>query len=277
MTTWAPIVFWMLLIPLLIIMLITYLRSKQFSRLLYILAVFTYTMLIMYWIDAFSLGRNAIIGLLVLSSVLMMLMGHAIHKRLTIKKATSIRIAASSMILIAVLVLLSALPLGWDVQGQAVSSVQLSQILNVQTDTAYQPPTVPIYTVTVTSNFIPRQYELPRANACLYNSQLKAAQYLSVDWNVKQHTKEFGPGIKSLEVFNGQKAATLYAYPAQRWKERLRVPEGPPLAERPLITGQQQVEVYDQLLLFLDEDYPDCFNLQPEDFQEALLISITQN
>ena len=81
MTRWAPIVFWVLLVPLLIVMLIVYLRSKELYRLVYILSVFTYTMTIMYWIDAYQLGRNAIIGLLLLSALLMMLIGYHIRKK----------------------------------------------------------------------------------------------------------------------------------------------------------------------------------------------------
>ena len=80
MATWAPVVFWVLLIPLIIVLLIVYLRSKQLYRLLYILAVFTYAMTIMYWIDVYQLGRNSIIGLLVLSSLLMILIGRLFHK-----------------------------------------------------------------------------------------------------------------------------------------------------------------------------------------------------
>jgi len=81
MATWAPVVFWILLVPLLIIMLIVYLRSKRLYRLLYITSVFTYAMTIMYFIDAYSLGRNAIIGLLLLSSLLMIYLGYWMRKQ----------------------------------------------------------------------------------------------------------------------------------------------------------------------------------------------------
>ena len=81
MATWAPVVFWVLLIPLIIVLLIVYLRSKRLYRLLYIASVFTYAMTIMYWIDVYQLGRNSIIGLLVLSSLLMILIGRLFHKK----------------------------------------------------------------------------------------------------------------------------------------------------------------------------------------------------
>ena len=85
MATWAPMVFWILLVPLLIVMLIVYLKCKQFYRLLYIISVFTYTMTIMYWIDAYTLGRNAIIALLVLSSLLMILEGFLMKHQVLVK------------------------------------------------------------------------------------------------------------------------------------------------------------------------------------------------
>ena len=72
---WVEIVFWILLVPLLILLSIVYWKSKAFYRLFYILSVFTYSMLIMYLIDAFSLGKNSILGLLFFSAVLMMLIG----------------------------------------------------------------------------------------------------------------------------------------------------------------------------------------------------------
>ena len=80
MATWAPVVFWVLLVPLLVVMLIVYLRSKKLYRLLYITSVFAYAMSIMYWIDAYQLGRNAIIGLLLLSSILMIYLGYRLRK-----------------------------------------------------------------------------------------------------------------------------------------------------------------------------------------------------
>ena len=68
--------FWVLLVPLLILLFVVYVKSKSLYRLFYILSIFTYSMLIMYVIDAYSLGRNAILGLLTFSTVLMMCIGY---------------------------------------------------------------------------------------------------------------------------------------------------------------------------------------------------------
>jgi len=77
---WAQVVFWVLVIPLLIVLFIVYIKSKQLYRLMYILSVFTYSMAIMYSIDAYDLGRNAILGLLAFSAALMMLIGYHFHE-----------------------------------------------------------------------------------------------------------------------------------------------------------------------------------------------------
>ncbi|HLC32813.1 MAG TPA: hypothetical protein VJJ82_03235 [Candidatus Nanoarchaeia archaeon] len=73
---WVQIVFWVLLVPLLILLFAVYFKSRKLYRLFYILSVFTYTMLVMYLIDAYALGRNAILGLLAFSAVLMMFLGY---------------------------------------------------------------------------------------------------------------------------------------------------------------------------------------------------------
>ncbi|HIH39781.1 TPA: hypothetical protein HA219_03610 [Candidatus Woesearchaeota archaeon] len=80
MATWAPVVFSVLLIPLIIFLLIVYFRGRMFYRLLYILSVFTYAMTISYWIDVYQLGRNSIVGLLLMSAILMILIGRLFRK-----------------------------------------------------------------------------------------------------------------------------------------------------------------------------------------------------
>ncbi|MBW3019221.1 hypothetical protein KY329_03490 [Candidatus Woesearchaeota archaeon] len=72
---WALVVFWILIVPLIILLAVVYGTGRKLYRLLYILSVFTYAMTVMYAIDAFELGRNAIILLLAFSSLLMILLG----------------------------------------------------------------------------------------------------------------------------------------------------------------------------------------------------------
>ncbi|PIN75479.1 hypothetical protein COV18_02910 [Candidatus Woesearchaeota archaeon CG10_big_fil_rev_8_21_14_0_10_37_12] len=80
----VEIVFWILLVPLAITLLVMYIRSKKLYRLFYLLSIFTYAMLILYVIDSYELGANAIILLLVISAILMILIGY--YKFRTVKK-----------------------------------------------------------------------------------------------------------------------------------------------------------------------------------------------
>ena len=77
---WVEFVFWPLFVITLIVLLVVYLVSKKLSRLFYILSVFTYVMFILYWIDAYNLGKNAITSLLALSAALMIFIGHKVFR-----------------------------------------------------------------------------------------------------------------------------------------------------------------------------------------------------
>lgn len=276
-SSWAPVVFWILLVPLLIVMLVVYLRSKKFHRLVYILSVFTYAMTIMYWIDAYQLGRNAIVGLLVASSILMILLGRQMRKTKKPKKAKKSSkqhvYAITSMALIAILVALSAVPVGWNIQTQAATSIKLSDIMPVieEGKPHYQTRGVPVYTLTVTNNWVPRQYELPQASACLYNSQEDAYQYADVRWDTPEQRSDFGPSLQVLELGRGTKSASLLLGASPQLRPI-------PVETKPL---QFEPQVYDNLYLFVKQtdryEYLDCYNLQPGQIQDAIVIPITQN
>jgi len=272
-STWATIVFWVLLVPLIIVMLVVYLRSRKFSRLVFILSVFTYAMTVMYWIDAYQLGRNSIVLLLVLSSLLMMFIGYLMHRQRTEKEAWgSWKTATGCMIIIAIIVALSASPIGWSVTSSAVSSVRLSDIQPVLEEG--QPSyakSIPIYTTTVTNTFIPRQYELPQATACLYNTEKQAYGGTNVFWDIQSQPSDFGQGLNTMEVGRESKIATLKTSSNPYYKPSPR--EAVPVKFEP--------QVWDKLYLFLNTGrtykYIDCNNLQPEDLARAIKISITQD
>lgn len=274
-STWAPIVFWILLIPLLIIMLIVYLRSKRFSRLVFILSVFTYAMTVMYWIDAYRLGRNAIVGLLVASSLLMIFLGWRMHRGEKIKKTKSTRnakLAAASIILIAIIVAISAMPFGWSVSGAAVPSVRLSDLQPILEEGQPSYPTsFTIYTMTVKNNFIPRQFELPQASVCLYNTEKKSASNANVMWDVGQMPTDFGLFGQVMEVSSGTKSANLKISSNPYYKPIPR--EAQPVKFEP--------QIWDTLYLFLNTDreyeYVDCYNFDAVDKSKAIKILITQN
>lgn len=271
-STWTPVVFFFLLVPLLIVLLIVYLRSKQFYRLVYILSVFTYAMTIMYWIDSYRLGRNAIVGLLIASSLIMIFIGRRMQQQTQKKKKTkgpNVLSASIALGIMAIIVGLSTVPYGLTSHGKAVSSVALDSILPVVEEgkAPYRSSNVPLYTMSVTNTFIPRQFELAQASACLYNTEKNAYRYLDVMWDIPNQMSDFGPSNRVLEVDFGTKTATLTTsvYPQVR-----------PVMEKPI---QYELEVYDELYLIFNEgdryEYVDCFSLTPQQKEQAVKIAVT--
>lgn len=279
-TSWAPVVFWVLLVPLLIVMLIVYLRSKKFYRLIYITSVFTYAMTIMYWIDAFRLGRNAIVGLLVASSLAMIFVGWRVHKSTDKKKKKPTghggTLAIISLVLIGILVGLSAAPYGWTVQTTTAPSIKLDQLVTIYQEgqVEYSKPPVPVYTITVTNTFIPRQYELPNAQACLYNTEKGAGQWVGVSWDYDSMRSEFGPELNTLEVYRGSKTAVLNANSQPYYEPSV------PVKAIPTNTLRETPE-YDKLLLFISPqfnyEYVECTALKQSDLARAITIPIIKN
>ncbi len=78
---WWQVLFWALLVPCLIILGIVYGTGKRLYKLFSILATFTYVITVAYVIDVFHLGRNWILGLLVLSAAAMLLLGYRMTQR----------------------------------------------------------------------------------------------------------------------------------------------------------------------------------------------------
>lgn len=84
---WWQAVFWILLIPLIIVEVIIFLRSRKFYWLIYALSIFTYIIAVSYTIDVFALGRNTIIILLLASALLMFAIGRQLGKKVKRQKA----------------------------------------------------------------------------------------------------------------------------------------------------------------------------------------------
>jgi hypothetical protein len=77
---WWPFVFWILLIPLVVVEFVLYLKTRKISWLIYALAIFTFVVAVTYTIDVFDLGRNAIILILLACSALMIVLGRTISR-----------------------------------------------------------------------------------------------------------------------------------------------------------------------------------------------------
>ncbi|MBI5872227.1 hypothetical protein HZB88_04045 [archaeon] len=68
---WYIATFFVLLLPLLIVLGIVYAAMKKLYPLMWILAVFTYINTVTYSIGAYNLGENGILALLSFSAILM--------------------------------------------------------------------------------------------------------------------------------------------------------------------------------------------------------------
>lgn len=266
MATWAPIVFWILLVPLIVTLFVVYLRSKKLYRLTTIATVFTYAMFVMYWIDAYRLSRNAIIGLLALSSLLMIGWGYLIHKEKKQKpsRKNAIR-AAVSIVLILVIIGLTATNIGITVEESTVPSVAKTKVLQYSApeDRMMRPRSIepiPLHTITVTNNFFPRQYELPRSAACLISGTERME--LPIKWRAAEDRGDLSFGRQDyLELGYGEKSATLV------------------LDARPFLPKGEKA-VYDHILLVLeagdtdDGRYISCWELTPEQISSGRRIPL---
>ena len=187
--------------------------------------------------------------------------------------------AVVCIFIIAVIVALSASKIGWKVEKKAVDSVELNKLVIVleQGQQFYQPPGIPIYTITVTNTFMPRQYEIPFVTACLYNSDKKAYSYIDAQWDLRQDASELGLGQNTIEIASGSRNATLKVMPVVRYKGTATVQAVQAEKMGPIVSSE--IDVYDQLLVFLMDpnkrfNYIDCNSLQQKDIDSALKIAI---
>ena len=176
-------------------------------------------------------------------------------------------------VLIAAITFLSAAPIGITVVEQTVESIPASQITYIvnEGEPAYQRLPIPIHTVTYTNTFLPRQKLLPRAQACVYNSESKRGQNLDSQWQLGSRSyDDFVPYEKYEDVVRlGRETKTiqLEVWPYSQYR-------GKP------VPGEQSpvLEKFDVIYLFLYEErgfndyYIDCGNLQESDLAQAKRI-----
>jgi hypothetical protein len=102
---WQP-VFFILLLPLIVVEIVVFIKTRRLSWLIYALAIFTYVIAVNYTIDVFDLGRNAVILMLFASAALMALVGRRLRKdaSLDTPAARSVAIALAAIMLVAIVV-----------------------------------------------------------------------------------------------------------------------------------------------------------------------------
>lgn len=158
MTGWWMIVFWLLLVPLIIVEIIVYLKSKKFYWLIYALAIFTYVIAVCYTVDVFDLGKNAIILILLASAALMFLVGRQIGKIVKRRKSVSVLSRSILIILGALLVVVFTVSVMFGTLDEStvpMSSVAANKILvsNPKDQGPYPANGVSIMTSTYTNRF----------------------------------------------------------------------------------------------------------------------------
>lgn len=157
MGEWWFVVFWILLIPLIVIELIIFLKSRKFFWLVFALAVFTYIVAVSYTIDVFDLGRNAIILILLASAALMFIIGRQLGKRPRKRVAASEKWTTIALSALIVLLFVISVIFGKAAETTTpVPSLSQSEIVktyNEQKGIDYRDQSVVVLKRTITNNF----------------------------------------------------------------------------------------------------------------------------
>lgn len=282
---WVEIVFWILLVPMLIFLLVIYFKSRRLYKLFYILSIFTYTMMIMYVIDAYDFGRNLIILLLAFSAVLMMFIGYKFHKlflekpRLNYKNRLYFWLAIISMIFIITISFLSSLPIGFKINEETVKTLPFKEVVMIfeegrPVQKIMQGPVV--HTIYFENKFIPRQKVLPLSSACLYNSENGQGSYIGVRWQITEDNSimRFDMNEQVVQIGLENKKIDLRLEPYTIWRPKpMSAPKESFIFEQPN---------FDTLFLFLYEKkafesrHFSCENLQEQDLKYAKKIVIVK-
>ena len=185
-----------------------------------------------------------------------------------------------------VLTLLSAIPFGFSVVSQTVPSILSSQVIPVvQEGKGYgQAPGPVVHRILLTNTFLPRQYVLPRAYGCLYNTENKQGQYINLRWQIIQlesKVSDFSSNENVVQLGRETRTVELTVDQMVRW-ERMTYPQPVPAdVTRPVKPAPvvEYPEGFDTLYLWLldrnaQDFYPECSALQPSDMAKANRIEI---
>jgi len=84
---WLSVVFWILLIPLIVFLIITYAKTRKLYGMFYLLSIFTYVMTMLFAIDKYGSNKTTVLVILILSAAVMIMLGaYFAKKRNTSKK-----------------------------------------------------------------------------------------------------------------------------------------------------------------------------------------------
>ena len=172
---WVTVVFWVLLVPLAIILAITYATTKETFRLFYILSIFTYVMTVLYYIDKYGSNKNFILIVLVASAILMLLLGTYFAKKKMPKEkkpANNLLVVWICVAIIIALMIINNLNIGLSADIQTLAKVSKKDVL----DSTYENK-VTIQRIEIKNEyFLAKNYELPQVRICLYNTASQKGQ-----------------------------------------------------------------------------------------------------
>jgi len=221
---WWIAVFWILLVPLVIIEFVVYLKTRKFSWLVYAIALFTFITAVNYTIDVFSLSRNAIIIILLACSALMALIGRQIGKKTVNAKVRVI----ISIVLFSVMFLLAATSVIFGQVSEVItprSSIPANEFISFYTaqgDIKYIPgQQATILTRSVTNNFfLPAPVQQHTFRTCLKSASGMQEMYYEQSYTGNEEvgaksTKEIPIRVGSVQLDKNDAPIELLIYKIQ--------------------------------------------------------------
>ena len=182
------VVFFILFIPLLIILGLAYFRTKKVYPLMYILSAFSFIISIAYFIGAWELKKDVIIATLGASAILLMAIGFHIshskkHHDLKFIKRYGIVLPFAIIVFASII---GYLNVGIEMQTDTVSSVKYSDLFS--DENRYVPREnmmenqVLLQTITIKNSFFLSAYQkIPKYTICFYplNESCDAHSYVT--------------------------------------------------------------------------------------------------
>jgi len=195
-------------------------------------------------------------------------------------------IAVICIVIVVLINVLSALPIGFTLTQQTVSVLSAAEVTPIAEEkTLYGGPGYGttsgpvIHTLTLTNTVIPRQYVLPATYACLYNTQTQEGVSVGTRWQVsslESKISDFGQWENVVQLGKETKTVELTVDKFVRLKHILQRENGETYlsAEPDFPTG------FDTLYLWVIMDervnfYPQCESLQPADIAMAQQVRLT--
>ncbi len=267
-----------------------YYKSQKISPLLYILSIFAFINTVAYVIDAYTLGRNGILGILIGASIVLAFLGYYLNKELQhkAKKGSKDSHVFNKVLLgltaavILTFAVIGVMNIGVSIVTSYQDSVQRSILLptaeqslncsyNYMSDKRNAQV---ISTIDFTNNFfLDRSIEMPHLMACFSQSQSAAEIQYKISYleNGKEvpsseFMTQYGySGLNAVTASPGQtkKVTTLISpYCSMNYYDGPRPVDGFTKPVPAAMPGTEQIDS-DRLYIFelKRDEYKDCFQL----------------